>query len=372
MIGLIASAVASSALALPIRPPFFRFSSVSSAPNTLVRDARSVASAAISSTSAPSAARRAQATAIVPSPRLTLRLSTHADDDLVGDRSGGELGALHRRRQRTRERHDDDAGRAVGRRPPVRGLERARRRRRRRGQRRRVGGLRPELGGRELDAIDELGRRRSGSTAARSRCRARSRPTPGDHTHCRSRCGRSRGGEPTRRSARATKTPRPHRVTTSSPLDRRDERAGVDGRLDCCDGSTARLRLARAGAGPARCPTPLLGWSLRDGALSCADAAVRRKWLNHHVASTTRAAPVNNWPRPLNAFTRAVSTIGSPITEPDGVCTSTVTSDVPFDLASMGIVTSVIASGVEESRRCRVAGTPAGWVHSRGRRCAAA
>ena len=38
MIGLIASAVASIALAPPMRPPFFRFSSVSSAPNTRVRD----------------------------------------------------------------------------------------------------------------------------------------------------------------------------------------------------------------------------------------------------------------------------------------------------------------------------------------------
>ena len=53
MIGLIASAVASIALAPPMRPPFFRLSSVSSAPNTLVRAARSAASAATSSRLAP-------------------------------------------------------------------------------------------------------------------------------------------------------------------------------------------------------------------------------------------------------------------------------------------------------------------------------
>ncbi len=39
MIGLIASAEASNALAPPIRPPFFRLSSVSSAPHTRVRSA---------------------------------------------------------------------------------------------------------------------------------------------------------------------------------------------------------------------------------------------------------------------------------------------------------------------------------------------
>ena len=99
---------------------------------------------------------------------------------------------------------------------------------------------------------------------------------------------------------------------------------------------------------------------------------LRRKWLNHHVASTSRAAPVSSWPRPLKAFTRAVSTIGSPITDPDGVCTSIVTSDVPFDRASIGIVTSVVAPGSSSHRRCRVAGTPAGSVRSPGRRCCSA
>ena len=138
MIGLIASAVASSALALPIRPPFFRFSSVSSAPNTRVRDARSVASAAISSTSPPPAARRAAGDGDHAETEGHAAAVDDAHGDLVGDRSGRDLGALHRRRQRTRQRHDDHAGRTVGGCSPVGGLERARRRCCRRGQGRRV------------------------------------------------------------------------------------------------------------------------------------------------------------------------------------------------------------------------------------------
>ncbi len=76
MIGLIESAVASMAFALPMRPPFFRLSSVSSAPKTRVRATRSWASASMSSMLAPSRAARAHASTIVPRPMVIVRLST--------------------------------------------------------------------------------------------------------------------------------------------------------------------------------------------------------------------------------------------------------------------------------------------------------
>ena len=133
--------------------PFFMLSSVSSAPNTLVRDAGR-ADSGTSSTSAPLAARRAGGRE-VPS-----RGPSAAVDERtvpVGDRSGGDLGTLHRRRERTRQRDHDNPGRPIGSRPTVCRLERSRWRRRRLGQGWRRRALRPELGGGELDAIDELG-----------------------------------------------------------------------------------------------------------------------------------------------------------------------------------------------------------------------
>ena len=66
----------SSALAPPIRPPFFRLSSVSSAPQTFVRAASECTAATTSSCPAPAAARRAAATAIMPWPIVTEREST--------------------------------------------------------------------------------------------------------------------------------------------------------------------------------------------------------------------------------------------------------------------------------------------------------
>ena len=78
------------------------------------------------------------------------------DGDLVGDGARGELGALHRRRQCTAERHRDDAGGAFVGELAVRLLELAGRRCGRLGQRRRRRAARPELGRREVAAVDEL------------------------------------------------------------------------------------------------------------------------------------------------------------------------------------------------------------------------
>ena len=158
MIGLIASADASSALAPPMRPPFFRLSSVSSAPHTLVRVGQ-VAGArpTTSSRSAPRAASRAQSATIMPRPSVQLRLSTTVTGTSVGHVPGGQLGALHGGRQRGAERDDDDAGgapRSASR--AVRGLELAGRRCRRLGQVGRRGAPRPELGRCEVAPIDEL------------------------------------------------------------------------------------------------------------------------------------------------------------------------------------------------------------------------
>ncbi len=75
MIGLIASAEASSALAPPMRPPFFRFSRVSSAPHTLVREARSCARATTAACEALPAARVAQSITMRPRPSVTCWLS---------------------------------------------------------------------------------------------------------------------------------------------------------------------------------------------------------------------------------------------------------------------------------------------------------
>ena len=70
-----------------------------------------------------------------------------------------------------------------------------------------------------------------------------------------------------------------------------------------------------------------------------------RKWLSHHVTSTSTAPPVITCPRPVSAFLRAVSGIVSPIWRPAGVSNSTLTGNVPLDRASTGMSTSVIASG---------------------------
>ncbi len=75
MIGLIDNAVASSALAPPIRPPFLRFSNVSSAPNSLVRVTSSSARPATASGPAEPAAASAQAMTMVPRPIDSVRLS---------------------------------------------------------------------------------------------------------------------------------------------------------------------------------------------------------------------------------------------------------------------------------------------------------
>ena len=114
MIGLIASAVARNALALPIRPPFLRFSSVSSAPKTRVRAARSTASASTSSIERAlggeaGAGQRDRADAHRHRPAVD-----DPDRDVVGDRPGGEFGALHGCRECARQRDDDDAGGALG------------------------------------------------------------------------------------------------------------------------------------------------------------------------------------------------------------------------------------------------------------------
>jgi len=68
MIGLIDSAVASIAFAPPMRPFFFRFSRVSRAAHTFVREERSFAMATRSPSDAPLRAAFAHATATSPMP----------------------------------------------------------------------------------------------------------------------------------------------------------------------------------------------------------------------------------------------------------------------------------------------------------------
>ena len=76
MSGLIDRRLPSSACAPPMRPPFFKFSSVSSAPNTCVRDAMSSTIATISSALLPSRAASAAAITCDPSPSVIEREST--------------------------------------------------------------------------------------------------------------------------------------------------------------------------------------------------------------------------------------------------------------------------------------------------------
>ena len=94
--------------------------------------------------------------AIVPTPRLTLRLSTTRTGIDVGDVARGELGALHRGREAAGQRHDDDAGGTLVAQLAVDGFELAGRRRRRLRQRAAARAPPPELSGRQLLAIEEL------------------------------------------------------------------------------------------------------------------------------------------------------------------------------------------------------------------------
>ena len=96
MIGLIDSAVASSALALPMRPPLRRLSSVSRAPNTRVRATSSRACGSTASRSPPAAA----ALGAGQGDRAEAERHRAAVDDahvdaVGGDGAGGQLGALH-------------------------------------------------------------------------------------------------------------------------------------------------------------------------------------------------------------------------------------------------------------------------------------
>ena len=74
--GLIDSMLPSRAWALPIRPPFFRFSRVSMAPKTRVRSRMPSTRVTTSSADAPRAAAWAAACTMTPKPAVTERLST--------------------------------------------------------------------------------------------------------------------------------------------------------------------------------------------------------------------------------------------------------------------------------------------------------
>src|SRR5829696_4499645 len=79
-----------------------------------------------------------------------------ADRDDIGDRTGGEFRALHRGRQRARERHDDDARRALVVQLAVDRFELTRRGRGSLWQRGAARAAPPELAGRQLLTVEEL------------------------------------------------------------------------------------------------------------------------------------------------------------------------------------------------------------------------
>ena len=156
MIGLIDSAVASSALALPMRPPFFRLSSVSRAPNTRVRATRSrgerldgvevVAGGGALGAGEGDRAEAERDRAAVDDAHVEAVGATRAASSalcIVADRAPESVTTTMPVAPRS-------ARRAVGL------LEPARRRRGRRGQLRRRRAAGPELGGRQLLAVDEL------------------------------------------------------------------------------------------------------------------------------------------------------------------------------------------------------------------------
>ena len=140
----------------PMRPPFFRLSSVSSAPHTCVRPARSRACATTSSCVAAVGSQTSTRRNDGAEAQRGRAAVDHRDGDEIGDRASSELRRLHRGRQRSAQGDGDHAAGAVGGQLPVGLLELAGGRRRRLGQCRRCGALRPELGDGEIVTVDVL------------------------------------------------------------------------------------------------------------------------------------------------------------------------------------------------------------------------
>ena len=95
----------------------------------------------------------------------------------------------------------------------------------------------------------------------------------------------------------------------------------------------------------------------------------RRKWANHHDTSTTTAPPVTTCPRPVRALTRAVSTTAAdaPRWSKAGVSISMPIADVPLDARLDGDHDLGHARRAEHDGAGRPRGTPAS-ASSPGRR----
>ena len=282
-----------------------------------------------------------------PSPSVQLRLSTTCTGTHVGDAAGGELGALHRGRQRGAERD----------------RRRCRSRRRRRGARyacsnwpgagAAVSGsvgdaahrAQNSAGVRSL-AVDELLARRCGWSAGRSRCRARRRRD----------CGRSHAESVTMR------TPPP----TTEWCSRRRKATGRGVASEACAGvraapspsavepSSVALRDVVAHVDDGRA-SPGGGRSSSARRSACAPAA--------SGAATRRAAsaaspPVISWPEPAErAHRRGEDDVGRDLRarrreDPDDHLARAVAAALRFGLDR--------ASG--PAARCRTAGRSRGKV----------
>ena len=222
----------------------------------------------------------------MPSPSDTVRLSTMRTSRSV-DGAGGELGALHRRRQGAGDRDDEDAGGAPFGEAAVRLLEPAR------------------ATGAAVDGSSGEAAQRAQNSAVVSSSRSVSSSSP-------------------KRMLSGT-TSMPHFSTRSSG---RSQELSVTMPIasswlgDCWLGRGAGT-LSAAGASGRRAvaarPRPRRAtrrWPTWTGcrprrAAPGARRRRRRKWPYHHDRSTSRAPPVTTWPRPDRAFTRAVRTSGS-------------------------------------------------------------
>ena len=201
-----------------------------------------------------------------------------------GDGAGGQLGALHRGRQRAGDRDDDDAGGAPVGEAAVGLLEAAGRRRGRRRQlgRRRAAG--PELGRRQLLAVDQLlvaeadAERDDLDAPLLDEVVGEVAGAVGDDAD-----GRARWAEDRSRVGDAIG-------------------AGLLGRTGAAVASAASGETCRASWTAGLSTSPSIARRSRRR---------RRKCPNHHDTSTSTAPPVTTWPRPVRALTRAVSTTGS-------------------------------------------------------------
>ena len=156
MIGLIDSAVASSALAPPMRPPLRRFSSVSTAPHSWPEAISSPARATTSSWLAPPAASRAQSATIIPWASDTVRPSITVTGTASNSRAPSSADCMVAdsaadRHTTTTESAPSSASALVGR------SELARRGRGGGRQLSGCGALGPERCRREVAAVDVLG-----------------------------------------------------------------------------------------------------------------------------------------------------------------------------------------------------------------------